>query len=243
MPQRVPSLQLPLPRSEPAREAHRQLMLWASQMVSVLNSLSADPGLKDSGNPGSAVTTISFSGSDAVINVSAVMHFVQGGTSLATIHPPRGFTGAFFLIAANPFELNSNGNIVVPGGSSSLGTGEMVPMVFDGKTWYASVPISSRFVLHVKIITYADSPYTVTPDDDVIIASAGTGADTVVLLPETTGSARLLDIKKVDANPYSIALVPAGADTVDDGSGPFKILSRYASYTLIDYTPGKWAIL
>jgi hypothetical protein len=243
MPQRVPSLQLPLPRSEPAREAHRQLMLWATQMVSVLNSLSADPGLKDSGNPGSAATTISFAGSDAAIDISAVMHLVRGGTSLATIHPPRGFTGAFFLIAANPFTLNSNGNVVVPGGSTGLQTGEMVPMVFDGKSWYVSVPISSGFVIHVKIITYADSPYTVAPDDDVIIASAGTAADTIVRLPQATGSARLLDIKKVDANPYSIGLLAAGSDTIDDALGQLDILARYTSYTIIDYAPGKWAIL
>ncbi len=242
MPQRVPSLQLPLARSEAARENNRQLMLWAAQVVGVLNSLSADPGLQNSGNAGSAVTTISFSGSNAAINVAALMHFVQGGASLATIKPPQGFTGAFFMIAGSPFTLAAGGNIVVPGGSAALRTGEMVPMVFDGKTWYASVPISSNF-LHVKIITYADSPYTVVPDDYFIVASAGTAADTVVLLPGATGSGRPLDIKKVDANPYSIALVPAGTDSVDDNAGSFDILTRYASYTLVDYSPGKWAIL
>jgi hypothetical protein len=242
MPQRVPSLQLPQPRGAAARETNRQLMLWAAKMVSVVNSLSADPGLKDSGNPGSAVTTLSFSGSDAAINVSALMHFVQGGNSLATINPPQGFSGAFFMIAATPFALVSGGNIVVPGDSVALRTGEMVPMVFDGKTWYASVPISSNF-LQVKIITYADSPYAVAPDDFLIVASAGNAADTVILLPEATGSGRPLDIKKVDANPYSITLVPAGADTVDDGGGQFDILTRYASYTLVDYSPAKWAIL
>lgn len=242
MPQRVPSLQLPLAHSEAARETNRQLMLWAARVVSVVNSLSADPGLENSGNAGSAVTTLAFSGSAAAINISALMHFVEGGASLATIKPPQGFTGAFFMIAASPFVLMTGGNIVVPGGTTALRTGEMVPMVFDGKNWYASVPISSNF-LHVKIITYADSPYTVVPDDYFIVASAGTAADTVVLLPPATGSGRPLDIKKVDSYPYSIALVPAGADTVDDGAGPFDILTRYASYTLVDYSPGKWAIL
>jgi hypothetical protein len=170
------------------------------------------------------------------------MHFVQGGVSLATIKPPQGFTGAFYMIAASQFAVVSGGNIVTPGGSAALRAGEMVPMVFDGKTWYASVPVASN-LLKIKIITYADSPYAVAPDDDVIVASAGAGAETIVLLPGTTGSGRPIEIKKVDANPYSIALTPAAADTIDDGSGPLGILARYASYTLVDYSPGKWAII
>jgi hypothetical protein len=242
MPQRVPSLQLPLPHTEAQREANRQLMLWAAQMVSVVNSLSANPGLQDSGNPGSAVTTISFSGADAAINIAAGMHFVQGGVSLSTINPPRGFSGAFFMIALNPFVLTGGGNIVVAGGSASLRSGEMVPMVFDGKTWYACVPISS-FSLNVKIITHDLSPYTVEPSDFVMLALAGTDADTIILLPPATGSTRPLDVKKIDGNPYSIGVIPAGADTIDDGAGAFNILVRYASYTLVDYAPGKWAIL
>jgi hypothetical protein len=115
MPQRVPSLQLPLPRSEAARETNRQLIVWAGRMVSVLNSLSADPGLKNSGNPGSAVTTLPFSGSGAAIDISGLMHFVEGGVSLATIKPPQGFSGMFFMIAASSFALVAGGNIVVPG--------------------------------------------------------------------------------------------------------------------------------
>jgi hypothetical protein len=206
------------------------------------------PGLKSSGNPGSAVTTVSFSGTAASINVSGLMHFVEGGVSLATIRPPQGFTGAFFMIAANAFALAAGGNIVVPGGSAVLQTGEMVPMMFDGKTWYASVPIASSAppppsLLHVKIITFADSPYAVAPDDYFIGASAGTGAETIVILPAATGSGRPLDVKKIDANPYSIALTPSGTDTIDDRAGSFEILARYASYTLVDYSPGKWAIL
>jgi hypothetical protein len=242
MPQRVPSLQLPLPQTEAARETNRQLMLWAAQVVSVVNSLSANPGLQNSGNPGSAVTTVAFSGAQAAINISGQMHFVQGGVSLASVKPPQGFTGTFFLIAANAFLLVSGGNIVVPGGSAALQTGEMVPMVFDGKSWYASVPIAAN-LLKVKIITFADSPYTVAPADEFIVASAGTGADTIVLLPQATGSGRPLDVKKVDANPYNIGVTPAGTDSVDDGAGPFNILTRYASYTLVDYSMGKWAIL
>ncbi len=242
MPQRVPSLQLPLPRSEAAREAKRQLMSWAAKMVSVVNSLSADPGLKNSGNAGSAVTTLSFSGSAAAIDISGLMHFVEGGVSLATIKAPQGFSGMFFMIAGSPFALVAGGNIVVPGGSAALRTGEMVPMVFDGKTWYASVPIASN-LLNVRIITFADSPYATASGDYFVVASAGTGADTIVVLPPATGSGRPLDVKKIDANPYSIAVTPVNADTIDDGSGPLNILARYASYTLVDYSPGKWAIL
>ena len=242
MPQRVPSLQLPLPRSGAARETNHQLILWATRMVSVVNSLSADPGLKNSGNAGSAVTTLSFSGSGAAINISGLMHFVEGGVSLATIKAPLGFSGMFFMIAASPFALVAGGNIEVPGGSAALRAGEMVPMVFDGKVWYASLPIASN-LLNVKIITFADSPYAVAPADYFIVASAGTAADTIVVLPPASGSGRPLDVKKIDANPYSIAVTPANADTIDDGSGPLKILARYASYTLVDYSPGKWAIL
>jgi hypothetical protein len=242
MPQRVPSLQLPLARSEAAREANRQLMSWAAKMVSVVNSLSADPGLKNSGNAGSAVTTLSFSGPAAAIDITGLMHFVEGGVSLATIKAPQGFSGMFFMIAASPFALVAGGNIVVPGGSAAVRTGEMVPMVFDGKTWYASVPVASN-LLNVRIITFADSPYAVASGDYFVVASAATGADTIVVLPPATGSGRPLDVKKIDANPYSIAVTPVNADTIDDGSGPLNILARYASYTLVDYSPGKWATL
>jgi hypothetical protein len=242
MPQRVPSLQLPLAKTEPARETSRQLAIWAGKITSVINSLSADPGLQSSGNPGSGVTTITFSGAGASIDISSLMHFVEGGVSLATIRAPRGFTGSFFMIAITPFALVAGGNIEAPGGSVALSAGEMVPMVFDGKNWYPSVPVASN-PFNIKIITYADSPYSVQPADNLIIASAGTDADTVVLLPATTGSARRLEIKKVDANPYGIAITPAGADTIDDGAGAFEILSRYAAFSVIDYVPGKWAII
>jgi hypothetical protein len=242
MPQRIPALQLPLGRTGPAREANRQVALWAAQVVSVVNSLSADPGLKDSGNAGSAVTTLSFSGSGATVAISALMHFVSGGQSLATIIAPRGFTGAFYMIARNSFTLVGGGNIIVPGGSMAVKANQLVPMVFDGRDWYASVPMSSR-TLNVKIITHDDSPYAVAPEDDVIIASAGTDADTMVLLPAASGSARLLDVKKADANPYNVGLDPAGTDSIDDAAGPFNILVRYASYTIIDYAAGKWGIL
>lgn len=217
-------------------------MLWASQVVSVINSLSADPGLMASGNPGSAITTLSFSGAGGTIDVSALMHFVLGGESLANVIPPEGFTGPVFIIAANEFSLVSGGNIVPPGDDIELQTNQMVPMVFDGKNWYVCVPISSK-LLNVKIITYADSPYTVESGDDVIIASAGTGADTIVKLPTAVGSGRLVDLKKADANPYNIGVTPAGSDTIDDAAGAFNILVQYGSYTLIDYTNGKWAIV
>lgn len=242
MPQRVPALQLPLPASEAARESNRQLNVWSAKVVSVINSLSADPGFKNSGTPGSAVTTLLFSGSSATINISGLMHFVEGGVSLANIKEPEGFSGMFFLIAASAFELVSGGNIVVPSGNVLLQTGEMVPMVFDGKNWYASIPVASN-LLNVKIITFANSPYSVAEIDYFIVASSGTAADTIVVLPSAIGSGRPLDIKKIDANPYSIAITPANTDTIDDESGPFKLLARYASYTLVDYSPGKWAIL
>jgi hypothetical protein len=242
MPLRVPALQLPLARSGAALETNRQLLLWAAQVVSVVNSLSADPGLQDSGNPGSAVTTLSFGGTGATIAISALMHFVAGGQSLATIIAPRGFTGAFFMIALNPFALVSGGNIAAPGGSLTVKTEQMVPMVFDGKTWYPSLPMFSNR-LNIKIITHDDSPYAVAPTDDIIIASAGTDADTLVNLPQATGSARVLDFKKIDANPYNIAVTPAGTDTIEDATGPFEMLVRYSSYTLVDYSSGKWAIL
>lgn len=242
MPLRVPSLQLPLAQSEPALKTNRQLTIWATQVVSVINSLGANPGLMASGNLGSAVTTLSFSGAAGTIDMSALMHFVSGGESLATVKAPQGFTGPFFMIAANEFSLTSGGNIITPAGDIQLRQNEMVPMVFDGNNWYVSVPISSN-LLNVKIITYADSPYTVSAEDEVVIASAGANADTVVNLPAATGSGRPLDVKKVDANPYSIAVTPAGTDTVDDASGPFEILAQYGAYTMLDYSVGKWAII
>jgi hypothetical protein len=242
MPVRVQSLALPLARSEGARETNRQLTLWAAQVTSVLNSLGANPGLRDSGNPGSAVTTLDFSGAGAAIDISAVMHFVRGGDSLATITPPRGFTGPFFLIALNSFVLQSGGNILLPGGSVSLQPNQMIAMVYDGGSWYVAIQPFSN-LLKVRIVTHDQSPYTVAADDYFILALAGTDADTIIELPAATGLGRPLDVKKIDANPYNIAVSPAGADTVDDAAGAFNILVRYASYTLVDYAPGKWAIL
>jgi hypothetical protein len=242
MPVRVQSLTLPLARTEGGREANRQLTLWAAQVTSVLNSLGANPGLQDSGNPGSAVTTVDFSGAGAAITISALMHFVRGGDSLATITPPRGFTGPFFLVARNSFALTSGGNLMLPAGSVALQADQVVAMVYDGANWYAAIQPSSN-LLNVRIVTNDQSPYAVAPDDYVLLALAGTGSDTVIELPAASGSGRPLEVKKLDANPYNIALAPAAADTVDDAAGTFDILVRYASYTLVDYAPGKWAIL
>jgi hypothetical protein len=243
MPLRVPSLQLPLANSGPALQANRQLALWATQVTSVVNSLGANPGLVASGNPGSAITTLTFSGAAGTIDISALMHFVLGGQSLATVNPPQGFSGPFFMIAANQFSLTSGGNILTPRNNNiELLTNEVVPMVFDGKNWYVGVTFSSN-LLNVKIITYANSPYAVAPEDDLIVASAGTAADTVVNLPTATGSGRPLDVKKADANPYNIAVTPAGTDTIDDAANPFNVLVQYGSYTLVDYSMGKWAII
>ena len=146
MPLRVPSLQLPLANSEPALQTNRQLALWATQVTSVVNSLSANPGLAASGNPGSAITTLSFTGAAGTIDISALMHFVLGGASLATVNPPQGFSGTFFMIAANQFSLISGGNIVAPQNSIELQPNEVVPMVFDGKNWYLAVAPSSNLL-------------------------------------------------------------------------------------------------
>jgi hypothetical protein len=136
MPFKITSLTLPETSGGPMGRLFKQLAAWAAQVTGALNSLGANPQ-GPSGNSGSGVTTLSFNAANAQIAISGFAHFVSGSGSLATIQAPQGFTGVCYLIPLTQFTINDFGNIAIQG--SFLTTiGQVIVMVYDGKSWYAS---------------------------------------------------------------------------------------------------------
>jgi len=136
MPLKIPPLTLPVAADAYMARVLRQLAAWAAQVTNALNALGANPA-GASGNPGSGLTTLSFAADNAAIAISSLAHFVSGSGSLATIAPPAGFTGVFYLIPITQFTINGSGNIALQG-SLVTTIGRLMVMVYDGKSWYAS---------------------------------------------------------------------------------------------------------
>lgn len=115
----------------------RQLSAWSEQVTAAVNSLGAGAA-QASGNPGSILSTLSFSGTDAAIAISQSAHFVSGSGSLATIIAPRGFSGAFFMIARSQFTLAASGNIALAA-ALTVQADQLVVMFYDGARWYLAL--------------------------------------------------------------------------------------------------------
>jgi hypothetical protein len=104
------------------------------------------------------------------------------------------------------------------------------------KVYNAVVP--TQFI--VVTIDNTFSPYTVGATDELIAASAGAAAATVVNLPVATGSGRTLVVKKMDANAQNIAVTPSGTDTIDGANAAVNITLRWDKVRLVDLAAGAW---
>lgn len=90
-------------------------------------------------------------------------------------------------------------------------------------------------------VANAASPYLVgAQGDQFIAAAAGAGADTVVNLPSAIGAGNRVIVKKTDANPHNISVVPNGTDTIDGVNAAVNISSQWGVLRLIDAAAGGW---
>lgn len=82
--------------------------------------------------------------------------------------------------------------------------------------------------------------YTATASDVIIVVDATTGPVTITLPAASASIGTLFRIKKVDASANGVAIVAAGADTIDGGS--LTLLSQYESKDIVGITSTLWGL-
>lgn len=94
----------------------------------------------------------------------------------------------------------------------------------------------------VNTVAHSQSPYSIGQVAAFFAASAGASADTILNLPQATGSGRVIVVYKVDANAHNIAITPKGSDTINGSNSALNLGSQYDVRRLIDYGSGTWAL-
>ncbi|HLH76115.1 MAG TPA: hypothetical protein VKV28_04835 [Candidatus Binataceae bacterium] len=135
---KIASLRLPVAADSNWLALFQRLAPWAGAVTAALNGLGAN-SRGASGNPGSALSTLTVSGSGAAIAIAAQAHFVTGSGSLITINAPVGFTGALYLIALSSFTLEGGGNLVLGAPVTAI-PNQLMVLYYDGARWYLSAP-------------------------------------------------------------------------------------------------------
>lgn len=98
-----------------------------------------------------------------------------------------------------------------------------------GDTVFDFAP-AADIATEVNTITFADTPYTVTILEDVVLVNT-TGGDVTVNLPAAATAVRAVHIKKlVAAN--TVTIDPDGAETID-GSSTVAFTAQYESVSLV----------
>lgn len=89
----------------------------------------------------------------------------------------------------------------------------------------------------VRVVTTTDAALST----DYVLACDATAGAFAETLPVSSGSGRVLRIKKTDASVNAVTITAAGTDTIDDAAT--KVLSlQYQSVDVIDYASGKWGL-
>lgn len=74
----------------------------------------------------------------------------------------------------------------------------------------------------------------------VYLASAGSSANFIFNLPAAIGSGNIGIIKKMDSNPYAIAITPNGSDTIDGVNAAVLVTIQYDAVRIVDAETGVW---
>ncbi len=72
------------------------------------------------------------------------------------------------------------------------------------------------------------------------LVSAGSAADFIFNLPPAIGGGQVAIVKKMDANPFNVNIVPHGTDTIDGVNTPTVMTVQYDTLTLCDALAGQW---
>lgn len=69
-----------------------------------------------------------------------------------------------------------------------------------------------------RTVTFADSPYSVLPEDDILNVDTTGGNVVINLLPSATAQDKLLYVKLVTGAPNTVTNTPNGSDTIETAS-------------------------
>lgn len=156
---------------------------------------------------------------------------------------PVGAVNTNATTPANPGQVNTKPGVsdpppppdisVITDGVTITGDGDAVP-----------IALVEPFLFAVRSVSV--SPDAVQASDQIILASAGAGADIIENLPasvgpDANGRSRVLIFKKMDVNPHNVVITAAGADTID-GAATSTITIQFDMLRLVDGAAGVWSI-
>jgi hypothetical protein len=87
------------------------------------------------------------------------------------------------------------------------------------------------YLFPVKRLTSADSPYSATYNDSVLIVDATSGAVTINLKPAKEWEQKRIVIKKIDASANAVTAEPDASETID-GASSKSVNTQWASFEL-----------
>jgi len=156
---------------------------------------------------------------EASLAAYAALTATQAFTGANTFTSSAAFT---FQHASDPGVRISSG-LIVAAGRTGLGTAAPNSMLSVG----------GAMSLPLKTITSADSPYTLTEQDSVLLVNASAGNVEVILPPAAGVAGRVYTLKRIDPDPFGtfITLHPYGWDVPLDetieGSDNMDVSNQY----------------
>lgn len=171
------------------------------------------------------------------------------------------YTGAYYMLSSNPMFANNSGsttrlvNVSYPlvvgdmlyassttaFGRLSIGsTGQVLKVSGGLPTW-----ASSSTTFNVVSKAFADSPYTISATDDVILCNSASGAMTLNL-PVSSGGGKVYTIKKTSSDVNAVTIARAGSDTITDVSASLtstSVNTQGEELDILDATSGVWQVI